>query len=395
MVGVLIIIDGCNEDYISAGTTPFLYSLKNRSPYSSMKVSAGFATRFELFTGRTARATDTFVDFIRGDSIMPFRALKVFKPSFDIKIRQSPYRKIFNSSTPFLTLTNLALTGIWTDFVNIPKFLIPYFRLNNSLVKLKRDEKNREPNNLLGILAADGFEVDFIYGNADKIDKSVSKIVNLDKRVIIIHYGETDRTGHTYGPGSAEVNGVLSRVDDSIRRIFESFEGELDFMAVFSDHDMTDILDNLDLWSLLKKLDCSLIKDYFVFLNSPLARFWFKNRVAEVEVIRLLKSLEDYGRIVERDELRDHMLPDDDKYGETIFWANKGVNISPDFYSISKRKGMHGYLDQKSAAPFIFYNSRKVKFSDQRCNMRDLTPTILDYLKIDYEDVEGKSILAG
>ena len=385
MLCILIIIDGCNEDYINEKTTPFLYSLKYRSSYISMEVTPSFATRVELFTGNSPKTTDTFVDFCLGPNILPFQVLRVLKPPNKL---DTSYNHV-----PILTVLYFVFTGIWIDFANIPLSLLPHFCINESIKKNKKAEKRGVPDNLMGILKSNGFKVNFIYGNTKTINSKVMRYAASDKEVIILHYGETDQIGHQYGPYSLEMQEALSLIDESVKNVYELFKSKLDLIMIFGDHNMVEITDSVNLWEKLQQLDVKLIKDYLVFLNSPLARFWFENKVAEQKINTLLESLHKYARVVTKEELRQKRLPVDNKYGELIFWANKGINFSPDFYHSAEIKGMHGYFDDFAFTPLIIWNKDRKVLLQKRCKMQDVTPTILNFFGLDYSGMDGKSLL--
>ena len=130
-----------------------------------------------------------------------------------------------------------------------------------------------------------------------------------------------------------------------------------------------------------------------MFLNSPMARFWFKNKLAEQKIRTFLEGFGEYGREVTKDELKHKSLPADDKDGELIFWAKKGVNFSPDFYHIQGIKGMHGYFDDADATtPLIIWSKEKRDVLRERCQLRDIAPTVLDFLSISYSQMDGKSL---
>jgi len=394
---LLVIIDGCNENYISEKTTPFLHRLKHNSTYISMQVSPGFTTRVELFTGKSPGTTDSFADFCFGPNALPFQVFRVLKPPDKLDASANLISPSFSrpKGNPVSVLTALyfAFTGVWIDFANIPLSLLPYFRVNESIKKYKRSEKKRIPNNLMGILSDNGFKVSFIYGTAASISSKITKYTAGDKEVIILHYGETDHIGHEYGPNSIEIKRTLGAIDESVKNVYELLKTKLDQFMVFSDHDMTEITDSVNLWERLQQLDVRPIKDYLVFLNSPMARFCFRNKEAEQKIRALLGSLRKYGGEITKEELAQRGLPADNKYGELIFWAHKGINFSPDFYHAAQIKGMHGYFDDAASIPLIIRSRDRKVLPQKRCKIRDITPTVLDFLNLDYSEMDGKSLL--
>ena len=406
---LLVIIDGCNEDYITKDITPFLYSLKHTSNYISMQVTPSFATRVELFTGKAPESTDTFVDFCLGSAPLPLQLFRVLTPppklgasskliklgflwKFLYYLKHHIWLEDYEHLS-LLTALSFAFTGRWIDFGEIPLALLPYFSVNESLAEHKQAEKKGLANNLMGILRSNGFRVNFIYGETETINAKLRNYVPLNKEVIILHYGETDSLGHKHGPNSPEIRQALTRIDTSIKSTYEQFKEHLEFMMIFGDHNMVEVTRSFDLWSELQRLNLKISKDYLLFLNSPLARFWFKNKKAKQKIKAFLMSLNEYGREVSKAELKQQRLPVADKYGELIFWANNGVNFLPDFYHSADIKGMHGYFDPTATTPLIIWSKQKNLAVRKKCTMRDVTPTVLKFLDLKHSGLDGNPVI--
>jgi predicted AlkP superfamily pyrophosphatase or phosphodiesterase len=349
---LVIIVDGCNEDYLTATDTPFLHKLKASSAYISMTTTPGFANRVEILTGKFPETTGTFVDFCRGKR-------RAFMPTA----------------------------------ANTPRELVPYFTVNQPMIAYKRAEKKRQPNNLLGILEHSGYRARFVYGTTARLDRVVRREALAGKKVVFLHYGETDHIGHEKGPSSSEIKEALRRIDHSIETAYRKALPHLDGMFVLSDHGMADITATVNIWEQLQRLDVRPAKDYLVFLNSPMVRFWFENERAERTVRTFLESLHPYGRIVAKSELKERRLPTDDRFGTLIFWARRGVHFCPDFYHRSPLKGMHGYFDQTTTVPYIIWARGPRPLSKNHCIIQDVAPTLLDFVGIPPGDMEGKSLI--
>jgi len=386
MLIIMIIIDGCNEYYIDEDNTPFLHSLSKSGHYIPMDTSPSFAANTELFTGRLPGTSDTFVDFCQGASILPFQLFKILKASKKTSIPSWSILK------PFYFLYFL-LTGVWVAAPNIPFPLIPYFNVNKTLMKDRKAQKKCQGDNLAAILKSNGYKMNIVYGGVEKIDKKLKNLNLIGRDVLMVHYSETDDIGHEYGPNSEQMKKVLGKIDASIKNTYELLKPKTDLTMIFGDHNMAEVTITFDLWGALQKLDVSFIKDYLVFLNSPMARFWFKNKKAEEEIRTLLRSLHSYGREVTKDEMRQKGLPIDDKYGELIFWAKKGVNFSPDFYHSNDIKGMHGYFDDEDPTPLIICGKGHLSVEKKTCTFQDIAPTVLDFLNLQLTQTDGESLL--
>ncbi len=359
---LLIIIDAFNEKYLEQ--TSYLESLNK----SRMLINPTFANRIDLLTGKYPETTDTFVDFVlkRKDSIFSNFLPKKLK----IKKRNIWIKRIIER-----------LTG--ENYHNIPLFLFPYFKINDSYKEILRQEKYLSIKHPFGILNKNDYKTDFFWGTTNEINNFFKKFSFAKNHLLILHYSELDYLGHKFGTNSIEIENALKNIENSIKNISKS---KIDYTFITSDHGMENINKNIDLVKEFKKLKSKPVRDYLFFLNSPLARFWFKNNKARNEVQNLLKKL-DYGKIIEKKELQKNNLPVSKKYGELIFWCKKGFNINPDFYNAKKIKAMHGYLE-KSYVPFLSPD-KKLKNTG---NIIDVMPTIFDLLKLKY-NFDGKSSL--
>lgn len=203
------------------------------------------------------------------------------------------------------------------------------------------------------------------------------------------HIGDLDRVGHKYGPESVEIKAALKRIDKGIEHIHkvanERFEEV--HLVIMGDHGMMEVQRHLDIWSELKKLPVKLEKDYLMFLDSTMARFWFFSEKAEGLIVDLLDNIEG-GHIISQEEKdRYHLNYSHNEFGDIIFLVDPGVLIFPNFYQSKKPvKGMHGYApetpEQQSA---LLIHSPKVKVPkriDEPVDMRRVFPTLLDLLDL-------------
>jgi len=385
MRGLVVIIDGCNIEYIDATTTPFLHHLKKQGGFSRITVTPSFANRVEIMTGNSPATTDTFVDFCYDPENSPFKILKFLKTPINLKQRRSIFRKVL-AALSYLTC------GYGVNPVNIPLSFLPYFSPNKSIIEFIRKERERDESHLFGILEKNGFKVTFIYGSVEYIRERLKRYSTSKDEILFIHYGDSDKTGHKYGPNSMEIREVLRIISESIKDINNSL-GPFDFIAIFGDHNMVEVKNTINIWERLMKLNVKPLKDYLFFLNSPMVRFWFNNEYAKEKIRDFLTSLS-CGRIITEKELKERELPIDMKYGEIIFWMKKGWHITPDFYHMSKIKGMHGYIDDLSETPLIIFNRHEKIKLKAKGKLKDIAPTLLDILNIKCSKyMEGSSLL--
>ncbi|MEZ4649169.1 MAG: alkaline phosphatase family protein [Candidatus Eisenbacteria bacterium] len=165
------------------------------------------------------------------------------------------------------------------------------------------------------------------------------------KRVLFFYTPELDSLMHAVGPKDRRTSDRLSeysaRIDANLRLAEETYD-EVE-LYVFGDHGMALVEGTHDLWGRLEALPFRVPQDYLYFLDSTMARFWFERPEAEQAVRALLRG-EEYGRVLEPDELErlGARFPGDD-YGQLIFLLDEGHILVPSFMCREPVRGMHGY----------------------------------------------------
>jgi hypothetical protein len=108
----------------------------------------------------------------------------------------------------------------------------------------------------------------------------------------------------------------------------------------------------LDLKARVKALPLRMAVDYAVVYDSTMARFWFFNEPARLEIVRCLQGVTQ-GRIIPDAELKELGALFPDRYfGELIYLVKEGVLIVPSDMGERPILGMHGYhpTDKQSYA---------------------------------------------
>ena len=199
--------------------------------------------------------------------------------------------------------------------------------------------------------------------------------------------GNLDSVGHAYGPDSPERAAEMSCVDEVLGRLYtlaaSRFE-ELHFL-VFGDHGMATVVRHLNVQQALQALRCRPVRDYLMFLDSTMARFWFFDGGARAQVWGALGGLGGGHWISQEERKRYHLSYRHNCFGDEIFLADPGVLILPNYYQGNEPvKGMHGYApetpDQQSS--FILHSPlvRQPGHLDTPQEMRCVFPTLLELL---------------
>jgi predicted AlkP superfamily pyrophosphatase or phosphodiesterase len=198
-----------------------------------------------------------------------------------------------------------------------------------------------------------------------------------------------DRVGHAYGPDSAERYAEIRIVDAGVRDIVELAQSRFDevHILVFGDHGMAFVNQLVDVQSILQKLPCRLGKDYLVFLDSTMARFWFFTDSARGVITEALHGISG-GHVLSEEELnRYHLNYQHNRFGDLFFIADGGGLVLPNYYQKNRPiKGMHGYLPEvpEQHSLFLVHSPRVpvgYRFQEPQ-DMRRIFPTVLDLLDL-------------
>jgi type I phosphodiesterase/nucleotide pyrophosphatase len=169
-----------------------------------------------------------------------------------------------------------------------------------------------------------------------------------DRDVFVYFDASIDTHGHHVGPATSDNQAQLDRVGAFLHGVWgvlgtEENEREL---LLFSDHGMSRVEHSFDVLDALRRF--RLGKDYLVFLDSTMARFWFPTEEARNDVLTELANAP--GRLLTAAD-REWAGIDfrDDRYGQEIIVAPEGTVFHPSYISPSffrtgfPDKGMHGY----------------------------------------------------
>jgi predicted AlkP superfamily pyrophosphatase or phosphodiesterase len=202
--------------------------------------------------------------------------------------------------------------------------------------------------------------------------------------------------GHKYGPRSKEVLDAVRYVDHVVNRVLLSMETIKDpaQLLLFSDHGMTPVTTSIDIESKLAKLEAKPLIDFFYYLNSTVASFFFISERGRVEVTRLLDGLE-HGRVLSQQDWTELGGPPPLSYGHTHFALDEGTAIFPDFYGRRLRpKGLHGYAFPSYDRPILITSPPLRGNTPTTVRFEDLAPTIASLLSLTPEaSWEGRTLL--
>ncbi len=399
MKTIFVLIDALKSSYLNEKNLPFLWSLTQKNKYCINVVPGpGFCERSEIFSGLdsfdsgffTAIGYDPSNSAFRGHSFLPFRIIALFSKRLSgalfwrytklKKIRMLPY------AIPYSILNKFSLTE---DGEKI------YVNHADLFDVLKRSNKSYS----LSCFTSLASETPSINQIVSKVEKEIES----GTYFIPSYIGTIDEKGHEYGNDIESLRVHLLQVDSVLKQLYELAKDSGYSICFLGDHGMIPVTKYVDIISPLKRLGLKLNKDYCFFLDSTIARFWFFNDISKKKITDMLYSLfVNDGIIVDSSNYKEHRIPLDVKnvdgqplYGDILWFANKGVLISPDFFhhSNSTEKGMHGYLDQHfgdGTGLFISVSPLTPNETIESIYLKDICKELCNILEIEQPNKEWK-----
>ncbi len=167
-----------------------------------------------------------------------------------------------------------------------------------------------------------------------------------DRPAFALHYTPyIDGFLHRHVGDREAVEGAVRKVEDKVLHAVEAARAVYDEVDVvlFSDHGMAETAGSHDVMATVAKLGLAEGRDYQVFYDSTMARFWFENTRAEQAVRAALGEL-DCGAFLTDDDLkREGVYFDDHRFGELVFLMNPRELIVPSYMGGRAPRGMHGF----------------------------------------------------
>ncbi|MBI2672372.1 alkaline phosphatase family protein [Candidatus Woesearchaeota archaeon] len=347
MKTLIIYVDGMNFTSINNENTPFLHDFGLKYSLLRLKTLLAYTGIENTFiSGKLPNETGIWVEFIYRKNLLG-KLLKL-KPlpnnylsyvyalgkyiigdTFLSKLHYIP-RKFFDK---FSSSVNY---GLWkNDFFQKNTFVYyswPFFVKNNKI------------------------NLDFIKRNDEYKVKKFIKNFNEDADVYFIHIVDLDKTSHEYGLGHEKTLKEIKKQDEYCSLIANEFISKFNdgVVVLWSDHGFINVKEYIDINSIAKNF-----KNADYFLDSTLARFWFKDNNTRNEVANELKKLKN-GHILSIGEKNMYNIPQSTEQGEVIFAADPGYLILPNFYQGKKPcNGMHGYMPDKADLDGFFIINRK------------------------------------
>lgn len=410
---VMIEIDAMAHRYLSRERTPFLWELSQKSLFGTTQPADLYPCGCTHYTGCNSDKHGAVGVFVYDPKNSPFRAVSWFAPALNLieKILPDFPRKAYRFA---LTILIKKITGNPNgSLFEIPLSVAKYFR--PKMDKLLSEQKLAVPTIFdilrerdvkfawMGLTHADTKKrqaYGSLYSNRDPFSWINEAVLDGSYRVIMCPTGsEIDKIGHNIGFPSPEMDKVLRKFDDNLKTIYENLvkKHEKYMFVVMTDHGMMKIRKHVNVLEHLKKHGLKQPRDYVVFLDSVIARFWFKDDSKKEKIKNALSSL-DGGHVMSNEEIAKWHLPDIKDHpenGELYYLIESGNLILPNYWQRDKACwGMHGYLhrDVYEDMGLILINTHRGEIGEIQGHEVDVVPTILDFLGMPIPDyIDGTS----
>jgi len=208
-----------------------------------------------------------------------------------------------------------------------------------------------------------GLRVDFRYlGQGPDPEPELKRLSRRveDHDVFFFYDPSLDAKGHRAGASAQALGPEIDRIEHFLRGAWDllAAHGSTEAM-LFSDHGMTTLTGTFDLFGHLRAFE--LGRDYLVFMDSTLARFWFPDAARRGQVLAALEGVP--GRLLDRAQEREHGIDfEDDRYAQDVLVADEGIVFHPNYFAgpfirWARRYpelAMHGYMPDAPSSRGIF-----------------------------------------
>jgi predicted AlkP superfamily pyrophosphatase or phosphodiesterase len=362
-----LLIDALGYCNITPQKTPNLFNLFQEGFFRPVKTLLGYSNAIipSIFSGKYPSEHNIWGLYKKSSSSTssPFNISKLFPSS--ICDRNLLLRYAINT----IIFTDCKRRGLLPNYftpANIPLKILKYFDISMKKHIIEPDSMNGTLT-LFDIMRQNNIRFEYIGYPWDKGSEQIftsvkNHLQNHSSSVVIAYIDEIDHFEHKHGVYSNDFIKQLQKFDQLCANFLEEMmETEKNKLAitVFSDHGMKDVDGTINLKDVIDSTDLEIEKDYLLFLDSTIARFWTLNENAHQSLVEILSGTKG-GRLLSREETIKYKINfKSNIYGDLQFLADSGKLILPNFYTIrgGAVKAMHGWdPDDKTQDSFIFTN---------------------------------------
>lgn len=381
-------LDALRHDYPGFGA-PFLEDVRSRGVSGPLQPTFGFEPDFAYLAGLYPDEADGGAQFWRSPATSPFGFVRWLPgwldrlPRFPAKVLRKGIQAAARCRSPAPLLSPAF----------IPLRLLPEFDL---VIQRPQDEPGSCPEpSVFDLLHARGQR--WLVHWAPRWRVEMGAAVERARQELVppldfafFHIGNLDRIGHRFGPNSPELRTELLRVDAGVREICDLCRQRFEtvHVVILGDHGMAEVKSHVDVKAALARLPWREGRDYVLFLDSTMARFWFPNPAARSAIEDVLRELPGGRLLSDTDRARYHLNYRHDRFGEAIYLVDAGGLVSPNYYQRGEIiRGMHGYAPE-CPEQHSWFGIDSLRIPDARVatepqDMRRIFATVLDLLGLE------------
>ena len=385
---ICILSDAHCYDYSKKFDLEFLKSIDSKNIVKKVIPSTGYCEIVEYVTGQNSIEHNmlTQVNAIEDwYKIKPSFFYKVITCIFDNKLWKLPKFKGFHNKYLYRIISYILKFYLNDTLINvrynIPLRKLPFLKAIESIYDYDSIDFGGNNNLFRKLLELNcDYDIqDYVYHNKvkgsdiDRLNRLLNKIKTKKLRdftLIYVGYGEI---AHIVGKEDDLFRTKFVQYDKLLQEIYHAIsQNYKDYdLLILGDHGMINVHNYVDAKKIISDTfnnllpELKIYEDYFYFIDSTMIRIWLKNK----QNIKLLKSifLENLGNYIESDtstfEYLDNFTPE---YGDLIFLLKPHTVYYPDYYNISKVKGMHGYLNHYNDQHGVMFHLS----SDENLNLK-------------------------
>lgn len=394
-VTLAIMIDAFRHDFLGKDT-PFLLSLADIGLTGVIEPPLSFALPPTWFAGLYPETSNKFTAYEYSPEGSPHNLLSPIYSLESVGPFQIAARFIMHHLYPYTS-------GVaW----HIPTHICKYFDFTEKFPPWN-PQYLPDHTTLFDLLRERDLRWLFIGspGSNQRTSSILNKFKNLISKqysFIWLHFAELDWACHTNGPLSPQSKEKLREIDEAIEKIYTYLRNTYSSVniLVFGDHGQVEVKKRINIKKILNQSSLKIAEDYTYFLDSTIARFWFKNEQVEGKIKDILSRIKN-GKILTQNDLTELRCNfKSTKYGQLLWVVDAGSLILPNFWQGRMPvKGMHGYHPDiiNNHSCFIISSSNvdvEREGENKLYKSVDIFPTILKLMKLSIPDRnEGKSII--
>ncbi len=354
---VVLFIDAFSHSYINSEDTPFLSTQDVRS----LTPVFGFKQLGAAFGGLDPLSTGFFAEYYFDPDHSPYRWSRIFPlPLLSaMELLRVPINVIARYMSPQKVSISRLVPLEMAKFFNKDSRAYP----DNSPVITSLGEKGLTHRLVFSPRVKTNMEA---FNLLERLHHS-----NQIPQFLLIHFSSLDPATHSFGLKSEPVRELVRQVDWIIKEAVDMLGDS--YLIVFSDHGMLEVKGFIDVLNKIKAAG-SVGKEFVVFLDSIMARFWIFTDSALEAITQILTS-EPNGQLF---PLENQGMWD--RFGNLLFLASPGYLIYPNYYDRKPPKAMHGYdvpLPSESPLNGILLTKNIPNLTlPERLSMSDLYPIL-------------------